>query len=475
MNTVMRVVMAAALLTLVGCAATNAIHYTVQLDEPLSLEDCATPAPTETPEQIVGVALSGGGSRASVFSAAVMEALWEHGYIDLVTHVSGVSGGSFAAAYFAANLPSCGTLDSTEEQTVCWREFFSDFKLAMRSHFFRSMAGNQATRFRFASNTRLAISLQEIIDAQFLGGMTFGDLAARNTSMVDDGLFPPVLLINATSYDSGRRVVFSNMCLSEDPPVTATDIGRSPLDDPALRGHGIAPPDCDQPAPQDMPLSLAVTTSAAFPGFVGPITIEVPATCEGEGLEYWHLADGGMVDNSGLDSIEEVILRQLRAEPRVLERALTFSVFNTLTEDESDLRQIRNFWPSQHTGQGILAYTGRSQGYHRLFWDKFKDELATDGIVVETIEFAIMAADVDHWPASCPQAARSAKQDPDEVRAEIAKALATIPTAYSISQCNADLLELAARDVVSSTLDSATVEKLGEMGFVARKTSVRIQ
>lgn len=467
-----RLALVAALLNLIGCTTINAIHYTVQLDEPLSEEDCAMPAPTKIPEQIVGVALSGGGSRASVFSAAVMEALWEHGYIDLVTHVSGVSGGSFAAAYFAANLPDCGALHSTDEQTGCWREFFSEFKLAMRSHFFKSMAGRQAGKFRFASNTRLAISLQETIDAQFLDGMTFGDLAAKNASMVNDGLFPPVLLINAASYDNGRRVVFSNMCLSEDPPVMANGSDRTPLDDPALRGHSIAPPNCDQPAPQDMPLSLAVTTSAAFPGLVGPITIEVPATCDGEGLEYWHLADGGMVDNSGLDSIEEVILRQLRAEPRVLERALLFSVFNTLTENESDLREIKNFWPSQHSGQGILAYTGRSQGYHRLFWEKFNDDLAADGIVVETIEFAIMAANLDHWPASCSQAARSAKQDPEEVRAEIAEAVASIPTSYHVSECNADLLELAARDVVSSTLDAATVERLKGMGFVARKTGV---
>ena len=472
MKIFMRLVIAAALLNLIGCTTTNAIHYTVQLDEPLSAEDCAMPAPAKIPEQIVGVALSGGGSRASVFSAAVMEALWEHGYIDLVTHVSGVSGGSFAAAYFAANLPDCGASHSTDDQTVCWREFFSDFKLAMRSHFFKSMAGRQAGKFRFASNTRMAFSLQETIDAQFLHGMTFGDLAARNARMVNEGLFPPVLLINATSYDSGRRVVFSNMCLSENPPAMANDIGGNPLDDPALRGHGIAPANCNQPAPQDMPLSLAVTTSAAFPGVVGPITIEVPATCEGEGLEYWHLADGGMVDNSGLDSIEEVILRQHRAKPRVLERALLFSVFNTLTEDESDLRQIKNFWPSQHTGQGVLAYTGRAQGYHRLFWEKFKDDLASDGIAVENIEFAIMAANLDHWPASCSQAARSAKQDPEEVRAEIAEAVASIPTHYKISECDADLLELAARDVVSSTLDPATVERLNEMGFAARKTGV---
>ena len=470
MRMVRQLVVVAALLNLVGCITTNAIHYTVQLAEPLTEEACAVPAPTKIPEQIVGVAMSGGGSRASVFSAAVMEALWEHGYIDLVTHISSVSGGSLAGAYFAANLPACGALSSTDEQDVCWREFFAGYKLAMRSHFFKSMASRQTSKFRFASNTRLAISLQETLDAQFLNGMTFGDLADKNASMVSDGVFPPVLMVNATSYDNGRRLVFSNMCLSENLPATANDFGRSPLDDPALRGHGIAPPGCNLPAPQDMPLSLAVTTSAAFPGFVGPITIEVPATCAGDGLEYWHLADGGLADNSGLDSIDEVILRQLRAEPRVLQRALILSVANTLTEEESDLRQIRNFWPSQHSGQGVLAYTGRSDGYRQLFWEQFKADLATDGIVIEDIEFPIMAANLDHWPASCPQAARSAKQDPEQVRAEIAEAVATVPTAYSISECNADLLELAAHDVVSSRLDAATRDRLAEMGFVAHKT-----
>lgn len=467
-----RLGLAVALLSLLGCTTTNIIHYTVQPGERLSEEECAVPAPTKIPEQIVGVALSGGGSRASVFSAAVLEALWQRGYIDLVTHISSVSGGSLAGSYFAANLPACGALRSPAEQGVCWREFFTDYKLAMRSHFSKSMAGRQVSQFRFASNTRLAVSLQETIDAQFLHGMTFGDLADKNTKMVNDGLFPPVLLINTTSYDNGRRVVFSNMCLSENPPAVANGIGGNPLDDPALRGLGIAPPNCDQPAPQAMPLSLAVTTSAAFPGFVGPITIEVPATCEGEGLEYWHLADGGLTDNSGQDSIEEVILRQLRAEPRILKRALILSVTSTLTEDESDLRQIKNFWPLQHSGQGLLAFTSRSQGYHRLFWDRFKSDLAADGMVVENIEFPIMAANLDHWPASCPQAAGSAKQEAEEIRAEIAAAVANIPTAYHISDCNADLLELAALDVVNSRLDPATMERLKELGFSARMTAV---
>jgi hypothetical protein len=42
----------------------------------------------------------------------------------------------------------------------------------------------------------------------------------------------------------------------------------------------------------------------------------------------------------------------------------------------------------------------------------------------------------------------------------------------NISEYNADLLELAARDVVGSTLDSATVARLKEVGFEPRRTHV---
>ena len=242
MRIFLRLAFVAAVASVAGCSTTNAIHYTVALAEPLSAEACAAPAPTETPEQIVGLALSGGGSRASVFSAAVMEALWEHGYTDLVTHISSVSGGSFASAYYAAHFPDCPSLPSAQEQDVCWRVFYSDFKLAMRSPFFRSMLSRQATRLRIASNTRMAFSLSETIDAQFLDGMTFGGLAERNAGLVDDGVYPPVLLINATSYDDSRRVVLSNRCLSEEPPAAVSDIGPSPLDIAAIRGQGLAPP-----------------------------------------------------------------------------------------------------------------------------------------------------------------------------------------------------------------------------------------
>jgi hypothetical protein len=471
LGTSIRLGLAAALLNLLGCS--NAIHYTVQPAEPISEADCAVPAPKKNPEEFVGVALSGGGSRASVFSAATLEALWEHGMVDLVTHVSSVSGGSIAGSYFGANLPTCDALTSTSEQETCWREFFTDYKQAMRYGFMGSMSKRQLATFRGYSASRLAISLQEILDENFLHGMTFGDLADKNASMVNEGLFPPVMLINATSYDDGRRVVFSNQCLSDNPTPVDNDIVGNPLNSEILRSLPLMPVACTQPTEQDIPISLAATSSAAFPGFVGPITFKVPLTCEGEGLEYWHIGDGGLSDNSGINTLEEVLLREHRAESSKLQRALFIQVASMVDEDPAELRQIDDFWVmTYHTASIVSAINKRGDGYHELFWEKFSADLAADGLPVEILEFAIMDATVDQWPASCPQGADTEGQSPEEIRANISLALASIATSYSVPECGADLLEVAAHNIVHERLNPETIERLNSLGFAVRTTPV---
>ena len=54
---------------------------------------------SNTPSDLqVGIALSGGGFRASVFHIGVFKALAEHGYMGNIKYISSVSGGSFTIA-----------------------------------------------------------------------------------------------------------------------------------------------------------------------------------------------------------------------------------------------------------------------------------------------------------------------------------------------------------------------------------------
>src|SRR5712692_1995823 len=50
--------------------------------------------------RFVGIAMSGGGSRAANFSAAVLQELERHGFLRYVSAISSVSGSSLTAAYY---------------------------------------------------------------------------------------------------------------------------------------------------------------------------------------------------------------------------------------------------------------------------------------------------------------------------------------------------------------------------------------
>ena len=113
---------------------------------------------------------------------------------------------------------------------------------------------------RWMSPTRRAASFQEVLDRKFLAGQTFGGLNASGSSGTrESGPRRPVLIINAASYDEARRFVFSNLCIGNQ-----TD---------AIRSASFSRPGCSTAVPRALPVSLAVTASAAFPGLFGPVAL----------------------------------------------------------------------------------------------------------------------------------------------------------------------------------------------------------
>ena len=97
------IVVSAAILLLVVLAASIWLRATpiYTLRAASEYPDCVTPAPDA--DVLVGVAVSGGGSRAALFAAAGLEALAklqvgpEHrSLLDHVGYISNVSGGSLA-------------------------------------------------------------------------------------------------------------------------------------------------------------------------------------------------------------------------------------------------------------------------------------------------------------------------------------------------------------------------------------------
>jgi patatin-like phospholipase/acyl hydrolase len=85
---------------------------------------------------LLGVALSGGGGRAALFGAAGLEALARiqmpsgASLIDQISHLSSVSGGSIAAAYYALKKPGREVKVLTADVTLseAYRAFFERYR-----------------------------------------------------------------------------------------------------------------------------------------------------------------------------------------------------------------------------------------------------------------------------------------------------------------------------------------------------------
>jgi hypothetical protein len=458
----LRVLLCSAWVAFASTGCISQIHHVVP---PLEAKPSQGPShcePGGSFEEVVGIGVSGGGSRAAVFGAAGLEALWEHGMIEQVTHLSSVSGGSIASSYFATKRPACEEAGSAAEREACWRRFFSEFKTAMRHNFLSAMEWRQLAKLRVFSATRRATSLSESFDKEFLQHKTFGDLRTINGDG-NGGLGDPILLINASSYDEARRFVFSNLCIpavvSESGASTAS--GSAPLARSELRARTFSRANCARSVPSEFPISLAVASSASFPG-IGPVSIEVPSACDGGSPEYWHLGDGGIFDNSGVDTLEEIVLWQRHDNRKKLKRALILSLDSGKRADPGRLKLIKNFWLYlQHPGLMFDIASRRGQAYHDLVWERLRNDLAGEGTWLETFQMRYAEAGLEEWPASCEKE-RAAGVDINEE-------LESIPTNLKISDCHADLLELAAHKVVHDTLNGDVVRRMKREGFAIRE------
>ena len=123
--------MIACVLLLTGCASAAPLL----LSRVGLATSCIAPAPDS--DLLIGIALSGGGSRAAVFGSAGLEALGRiraaaggRSLLEETRYISSVSGGSIAAAYYAENKPPKETpvLTPQGDYTTEYREFFTRTK-----------------------------------------------------------------------------------------------------------------------------------------------------------------------------------------------------------------------------------------------------------------------------------------------------------------------------------------------------------
>ena len=182
----------------------------------------------------IGLALSGGGFRASIFHLGVIRRLEELGIMPHVNVISSVSGGSIIAAYYVCEMENRlrskgGAAASTADRVGIFESIADDFldatdhnlrtRALVYTPFFHPVAFVKTVLSRPFRQTARSELIQKEYDKWFYKkGNTLDDLPsvtpddAPPNSEIQYG---PKLVLNATSLISGERVSFSREPVSK--------------------------------------------------------------------------------------------------------------------------------------------------------------------------------------------------------------------------------------------------------------------
>jgi predicted acylesterase/phospholipase RssA len=271
----------------------------------------------------VGLALSGGGFRASLFHIGVLARLAERDVLRHVEVLSCVSGGSILGAFYYLKLRlllqskpdgQIGPQDYVDLVRELADEFLDGVRKDLRGRLGSDFSDNwkMLRSSEYSRTNRVGELLDELLFSKIPH-----DTPGNQWRMTDlfvqppgrQGFSPryenwrrgakvPILVINATSLNTGHNWQFTASWMGEPPSSgdERVDANRR------LRRmyYGDAPEGHTDPDYRHPPLSVAVAASAGVPGLFPPVALE--------GLyPDWtvRLVDGGVHDNQGIASLLE--------------------------------------------------------------------------------------------------------------------------------------------------------------------------
>ena len=431
--------------------------YTLQAaDHP----DCVTPAPDR--DVLIGLAVSGGGSRAALFAAGAMEALGKirvgpekRSLLEQVSYISSVSGGSMASGYYVARKPAHAVpmLRPDGVMTQEYQEFFDRFKEDLTIDVEGLLIRRQLSRLRWINPAWMAWSLSEVLDEKYLGGMRFEELARREAQ--GDS---PRFLVNTTLYNNGRRFVMSTLPREASDYDVFLDLNRAPgarkFDEEGERVLRSRWDSLHSVTPEDIKLNTcrvrlagAVVGSMSFPPLVGPISFRV----EGHD-EYWHVGDGGLADNTGAESLFMVFMKKLQEKKARRALIVSFdSSFPFSVGGEELNHRAEGFTFFSYDFSRIPSIMEERATAYRSWFLRIAQR---QGLLPDTSQFGVIVLrhtdaewkeDMSDLPASCLESKVKLK-----LPREVIRRIAGIATRLWLeSPCDRDLTVLSAAKVVA--------------------------
>ena len=393
------------------------------------------------------LSFSGGGTRAAAFSYGVLEELRatevtldgkKRRLVDEVDNISGVSGGSFTAAYFG----------------LFGDRIFEDYesrflKKNVQRDLMFSMLLNPINWFRLSSpffdRSDLAV---EYYDKNVFDGKTFEDMLKRKG---------PMVLINATEMSLGVRFTFHQFYFDG----MCSDLSK-------------------------FSVARACAASSAVPGVMTPITLKnyagncgfllppqfeessssyrtremrqnIAVALDSKEKPYFHLIDGGVADNLGLRTIEEAIdsigniwtALQLTGREKV--RKMVFIVVNAETKVESLWNKIEFIPPfsammSNYSTIAIVRYNRETMAVLQESFGRWAHQIRTG---------RCPPGQVSREPGSCGDIEFYLVDVRFENLKDKAEGdyLGKLPTSFRLPLKDVDKLKAAARKILSESDD----------------------
>lgn len=224
----------------------------------------------------LGLALSGGGYRATFFHLGVVRCLRDYGRLRDVDVITSVSGGSILAAHLVLNW---GKYNGTEAE---FDEAAGELRKLSESDFRNREArliGWRSLFGRYCGNT--SHGAQKIYADELFGNRTLESLGGTEANPS-----PKLFILSTDLNDPTSTVSFSS---------------------DGVRFHGQA--ETEHLSATASSIATAVTASAAFPPFFIPINLDTAETGANEAQlphQPLFLTDGGVRDNSGAKILREV-------------------------------------------------------------------------------------------------------------------------------------------------------------------------
>lgn len=273
----------------------------------------------------VGLALSGGGFRASLFHVGVLARLAECGILRRVEVLSCVSGGSILGAFYYLKLrrmlqersdAQIGDDDYVALVAELAEEFLAGVRKNLRGRLTTNVGDDwKMLSSRFSRTERLARLLDDLFYSKVekeagegTGPWRLTDLfitprgSGKGFSLRYDNwrrsAKVPTLVLNATTLNTGHIWQFTASWMGE--PSIGVDEGVNASRRLRRVYYDDAPEEHREPR-----LATAVAASAAVPGLFPPITFGGLYVDEnGEAIDV-ELVDGGVHDNQGVASLVE--------------------------------------------------------------------------------------------------------------------------------------------------------------------------